>query len=82
MDNAKTVARWLRTFARGVAEEQLQQRVYDDGNLMWHIFSWELVPHLSGAAADALAVGNNMDKSFSGKKKKIHAKGTEIKALI
>ena len=53
MDNAKTVARWLRTFARGVAEEQLQQRVYDDGNLMWHIFSWELVPHLSGAEADA-----------------------------
>jgi len=53
MDNAKVTARWLRTFARGVDEQQLQERVYADGNLMWHIFSWELVPHLGGAEADA-----------------------------
>ncbi|MBQ3111793.1 MAG: DUF4275 family protein [Firmicutes bacterium] len=53
MDNAKVTARWLRTFARGVDEQRLQERVYADGNLMWHIFSWELAPHLSGAEADA-----------------------------
>lgn len=53
MDKAKVTARWLRTFARGVDAEQLQMRVYADGNLMWHIFSWELVPHLSGVEADA-----------------------------
>ena len=58
MDKEKTVARWLRTFARHADAEQLQKRVFSSkeegaGNFLWHIFSWELVPHLSGAEADA-----------------------------
>ena len=48
----KTVKnRWLDTFAAGVSEEDLGKRVLAEGNYLWHLFSWELVPHLAGEAA-------------------------------
>lgn len=48
----KTVKnRWLDTFAAGVSEEDLGKRVLAEGNFLWHLFSWELVPHLTGEAA-------------------------------
>ena len=48
----KTVKnRWLDTFASNVPEEDLGKRVLAEGNYLWHLFSWELVPHLSGDAA-------------------------------
>ena len=48
----KTVKnRWLDTFAAGVSEEDLGKRVLADGNYLWHLFSWDLVPRLSGQEA-------------------------------
>ena len=47
--NIKT--RWLDTFAAGVPEEKLGAHVLAEGNYLWHIFSWELVPCLTGGAA-------------------------------
>ena len=43
--------RWLDTFAADVPEDALGKHVLAEGNYLWHIFSWELVPHLSGDEA-------------------------------
>lgn len=43
--------RWLDAFAEGVSEEDLGKRVLAEGNFLWHLFSWELVPCLEGNAA-------------------------------
>ena len=48
--------RWLDVFADGVPDADLGKRVLSEGNYLWHLFSWELVPCLSGdAARQALA---------------------------
>lgn len=48
--------RWLDAFAGDVCEADLGKRVLAEGNYLWHIFSWELVPCLKGnAAREALA---------------------------
>ena len=48
----KTVKnRWLDTFADGVSEEDLGKRVLAEGNFLWHLFSWKLVPCLEGEEA-------------------------------
>ena len=44
-------SRWLDAFAGGVSEEDLGRRVLAEGNYLWHIFSWKLVPCLEGGAA-------------------------------
>ena len=43
--------RWLDTFAGGVSEADLGTHVLADGNFLWHLFSWKLVPCLAGDAA-------------------------------
>ena len=43
--------RWLDTFAGGVSEADLGKHVLADGNFLWHLFSWKLVPCLAGDAA-------------------------------
>ena len=43
--------RWLDVFAAGVSEKDLGEHVLAEGNYLWHLFSWELVPHLSGDEA-------------------------------
>ncbi len=49
--------RWLDTFAANVSEADLGRHVIAEGNYLWHIFSWKLVPCLEGEAArEALAV--------------------------
>ena len=40
--------KWLEAFAVNVDKESLEKYVYDYGNYLWHIFSWELVPCLKG----------------------------------
>ncbi len=50
-DGAEVAAAWLAAFAVGVPQEVLQQRVLAEGNFLWHIFSWTLVPCLCGDAA-------------------------------
>ena len=47
------VDRWLDVFAVGVSEADLGKRVLAEGNYLWHIFSWELVPCLTGDEAKA-----------------------------
>lgn len=53
----KTVKnRWLDVFASDVSEKDLGERVLSEGNFLWHLFSWKLVPCLEGdAARQALA---------------------------
>ena len=43
--------RWLDVFADGVSDAELGRHVLSDGNYLWHLFSWNLVPCLSGDAA-------------------------------
>ncbi len=43
--------RWLDAFAADVSEADLGQHVLAEGNYLWHIFSWKLVPCLEDAAA-------------------------------
>ena len=48
--------RWLDAFAARVPEKELWEHVLEEGNYLWHLFSWNLVPHLEGdAARQALA---------------------------
>ena len=48
----KTVKnRWLDVFASDVSEKDLGERVLSEGNFLWHLFSWKLVPCLEGDAA-------------------------------
>ena len=43
--------RWLDAFAEGVSEADLGRHVLADGNYLWHLFSWKLVPCLEGEDA-------------------------------
>ncbi|WP_455581334.1 DUF4275 family protein [Dysosmobacter sp.] len=43
--------RWLDVFAGSVSEEALGRHVLAEGNFLWHVFSYGLVPCLSGDAA-------------------------------
>lgn len=48
--------RWLDAFAARVPEKDLWEHVLEEGNYLWHLFSWKLVPCLEGdAARQALA---------------------------
>ena len=38
-------------FCDGVSDAELGRHVLSDGNYLWHLFSWNLVPCLSGDAA-------------------------------
>lgn len=50
--DVETVAdRWLDAFAVDVSEADLGQHVLAEGNYLWHIFSWKLVPCLVGETA-------------------------------
>ena len=47
---------WVREFAGTVTQEQVDRYVLSYGNLIWHVFSWELLPretYLEGDAARA-----------------------------
>ena len=43
--------RWLDAFAEDVNEADFGKYVLASGNYLWHIFSYKLVPHLSGEEA-------------------------------
>ncbi len=43
--------KWIKAFASNVSKEDLDLRVYDEGNYLWHIFSWELVKCKEGDEA-------------------------------
>ena len=47
---------WVREFAGTVPQEQVDKHVLSYGNLIWHVFSWNLLPreaYLEGDAARA-----------------------------
>lgn len=35
---------WLLHFAKGISEKKIKKYVLSTGNLIWHVFSWELLP--------------------------------------
>ena len=47
---------WLAHFADGISKEDLERYVIATGNLIWHVFSWELLnekKYLKGPEAKA-----------------------------
>lgn len=55
---------WLHHFAFGISEAEIEKYVVSTGNLIWHIFSWELRnrdEYLAGEAAKRSF--DRMDKS-------------------
>ena len=56
MTKQKFTNQWLRHFANGVTEKQIEQYVKDQ--FIWHVFSWELIK------PDGLLVGNDARRAF------------------
>lgn len=57
--------RWLDAFAADVSESDLGKYVLAEGNFLWHIFSYELVPCLTGdQARQALATTDRTHAYF------------------
>ena len=56
MTKQKFTNQWLRHFAKGVTEKQIEQYVKDQ--FIWHVFSWELIK------PDGLLVGNDARRAF------------------
>jgi len=56
MTKQKFTNQWLRHFAKGVAEKQIEQYVKDQ--FIWHVFSWELIKPAG------LLVGNDARRAF------------------
>ena len=56
MTKQKFTNQWLRHFAEGVTEKQIEQYVKDQ--FIWHVFSWELIK------PDGLLVGNDARRAF------------------
>lgn len=45
--------KWLRHFAKGVSQQQLEQHVLGDADFIWHVFSWDLIGRDAYFAGDA-----------------------------
>ena len=62
--------RWLKIFASDIPEALLQKYVYDDGNFIWHVFSWKLKAKgsfLTGdAARQAFDTADKHDMEYGG----------------
>lgn len=46
--------KWLEAFASDIPEKEIEKYVVSTGNLLWHVFSWELLDgklYLSGVEA-------------------------------
>ncbi len=48
---------WLEIFAKGINKKDFDKYVIGTGNLIWHIFSWELLP-------GSFLTGNEARKAF------------------
>ena len=63
--NIKTVKeRWLDAFAEGANEAELGRHVLAENNYLWHLFSYKLVPCLTGEAATAAIPQKNCWQFF------------------
>ena len=54
---------WLKRFAEGISNENIERYVVSTGNYLWHVFSWELLDEerflVGDSAKDAY---NKIDK--------------------
>lgn len=54
MTKKKFYSKWIDTFGASVSSKDLKKYVISNGNYLWHVFSWELIPksrYLDGKAA-------------------------------
>lgn len=49
---------WLKTFAGNISKEDLERYVISTGNLLWHVFSWNLLTE------DCYLVGENARSAY------------------
>lgn len=35
---------WIKIFAKGISKKELKEHVLSNGNFIWHVFSWKLIP--------------------------------------
>ena len=81
---------WMRTFAGGIPKEDISRFVVGTGNLIWHVFSWELLPedaYLTGdparAAFDAEdKTGAAYMEPFEDKKTALHLPPEELTSAL
>ena len=55
---------WLKHFANGISNEDLQRYVVTTGNLLWHVFSWKLLPE------ETYLVGDEARRAYDAADKK------------
>lgn len=54
---------WLKHFAEGISEENIERYVVSTGNYLWHVFSWELLDEARYLVGDsAKDAYNKIDK--------------------
>lgn len=55
---------WLKHFAEGISEENIERYVVSTGNYLWHVFSWELLDEARYLVGDsAKDAYNKIDKN-------------------
>lgn len=55
---------WLDNFAEGIPENDMEKHVTSAGNLLWHVFSWELIDKDKFLEADEARVAyDRIDKN-------------------
>ena len=55
---------WLKRFAEGISEENIERYVVSTGNYLWHVFSWELLDEAKYLVGDsAKDAYNKIDKN-------------------
>ena len=67
MTNNEFFTTWLKNFASDVPEKDINRYVIDFGNLIWHVFSWNLIDkkrYLVGDAAKKAYDELNKDGAF------------------
>jgi len=56
-------SKWLRHFAAKISESDLEKYVVSTGNLIWHVFSWDLLDNnMFSTGNDAKAAYDTIDK--------------------
>ena len=54
---------WLKRFAEGISNENIERYVVSTGNYLWHVFSWELLDEAKFLVGDsAKDAYNKIDK--------------------
>ena len=63
MTREEFYSEWIKYFAAGISGDNLEKYVVSTGNLLWHIFSWELIDDTKFLSGDkAREAYDRMDK--------------------